>query len=387
MRLPKVECRATSWKPRFAGRQIGTAEWRRRASRGGWAGSYHQPAPFPSAHDIHVLPLHLIQSSLREAGSSFTADEVTAGAIRLSTGLVVALVVSHLVRRVPWPRPFRGRFLAFHLAAAPLAATAWLLLASAGETLIMGTPFVERLTSIPRVAGPGSELLFIGIFFYAVVAGVSHAVEGSARAARAEATSARMQLAALRAQLQPHFLFNALHTVVQLIPSEPQRAADAAELVAELLRTTLEEQRDEVTLRDEWSFVARYLAIERIRFGDRLAVRSELPDGLLNERVPAFALQTLVENAVHHGAAPRVAATEIVVSAAGSVSELTLSVRNTGDGVPVRGAVAGAGTGLARLRERLAVLYGSAARLACGPAADGGFEAVLVVPRRRGSGS
>jgi len=182
--------------------------------------------------------------------------------------------------------------------------------------------------------------------------------------------------------VQPHFLFNALHTVVPLIPVEPQRAAEAAELVGDLLRATLEEQRDEVTLGDEWRFVSRYLTVERIRFGDRLVVRAELPNELLDACVPAFALQTLVENAVHHGAAPRVAATEIVVTAAGGASELTLSVRNSGDGGTARPARAGAGTGLARLRERLTVLYGSAARLAYGPAGDGGYEAVLVVPRR-----
>jgi LytS/YehU family sensor histidine kinase len=122
--------------------------------------------------------------------------------------------------------------------------------------------------------------------------------------------------------------------------------------------------------------------VVRIRFGDRLILRADMPTGLLEERVPAFALQTLVEN-VRHGAAPRVAATEIAVKAAGSARELTLSMRNTGNGAPAGLTVADAGTGLTRLRERLAVLYGSAARLSSGPAADGEFEAVLVVPPRR----
>jgi LytS/YehU family sensor histidine kinase len=227
-------------------------------------------------------------------------------------------------------------------------------------------------------------MIFLGVVFYGIVAGAAHAAEASARAARAEAAAARTQLAALRSQLHPHFLFNALHTVVQLIPVEPQRAAEAAVLVADLLRATLEEQRDEVTLGDEWRFVSRYLAVERIRFGERLAVHADLAGELLDERVPAFALQTLVENAVQHGAGPRVGATEIVVAAAGGASELTLSVRNTGDGASARAVKVGPGTGLARLRERLTVLYGSAARLTCGPTADGGFEAVLVVPRHRG---
>lgn len=314
--------------------------------------------------------------SLLAGVSAFSKAEVVAAAVRISTGATIAFFVYRLVRRVPWPRPVRLRFVAAHLLGAPLAAAAWYASSTAIETLVPG--WLSDMTPGERAF----EFLFIGVIFYTIVAGISYANDATARAARAEALAARTQLAALRAQLQPHFLFNALHTVVQLIPIEPQRAAEAAELVADLLRATLEEQRDEVTLADEWRFVSRYLTIERIRFGDRLIVRSELGDSLLDECVPAFALQTLVENAVHHGAAPRVASTEVVVTATGSASELTLSVRNTGDAQP-NAARMSAGTGLARLRERLTVLYGSAAKLACGAAEGGGFEAVLVVPRHR----
>jgi len=309
---------------------------------------------------------------------AFQPGELAAAVLRVGAGLAIAFLVYRLARRTPWPRPFRLRFAALHLVGAPVAAAAWFALSNALEALVPGWESDVGFT------GRLFESLFLGIIFYAIVVGVAHAVEGSARAARAEATAARTQLAALRAQLQPHFLFNALHTVVQLIAIDPERAAEAAELVADLLRVTMDDPRDEVTLGDEWSFVSRYLAIERIRFGDRLVVREEIAAGLLGECVPAFALQTLVENAVQHGAAPRVAPTEIVVAAAGSASELTLSVRNTGDGAAVPTTGNGAGTGLARLRERLAVLYGSAARLACRPAEGGGYEAVLVVPRHRG---
>ncbi len=329
--------------------------------------------------------LPLILALVQDPASVWSRDEVVSAVTGVTAGLATAFLVYRLVRRVPWPRPFRLRFAALHLAGAPVAAGVWCATATALQTLILGGSFVDR------VVDQAPEFLFIGAFFYAVVAGVAHAVEGAARAARAEAAAARTQLAALRAQLHPHFLFNALHTVVQLIPVEPARAADAAEMVAELLRATLEEQRDEVTLGEEWRFVSRYLAVERIRFGERLAVHADVAAHLLDARVPAFALQTLVENAVQHGAAPRVAPTEVVVTAAGSASELTLSVRNTGDdaagGAPARPATSGPGTGLARLRERLAVLYGGAARLACGPAAGGGFEAVLVVPRHRAATS
>jgi LytS/YehU family sensor histidine kinase len=292
-------------------------------------------------------------------------------------GIVIAILAYRLVRFVPWPRPFRLPFAALHLVAAPLAAFLWFAVTEALLKLVPGW------TSDIPANGRLFESMFIGVVLYAIVVGISYASDGAARAARAEAAAASTQLAALRAQLHPHFLFNALHTVVQLIPVQPQRAAEAAEMLADLLRATLEAQHDEVTLGDEWHFVSRYLAIERICFGDRLAVRADMDIGLLDERVPAFALQTLVENAVHHGAAPRIAPTEIVIAAAGSASELTLSVRNTSDGAAVRTADAGVGTGLARLRERLAVLHGSAARLACHPVGDGGYEAVLVVPRHR----
>jgi LytS/YehU family sensor histidine kinase len=325
-----------------------------------------------------VVPPHLIVAALVQGRAPvWSREEVVTAVVVMTTGLATAVLVHVVVRRIPWPRPFRLRFAATQLAAAAAVVMAWLAMSSALLALFVGRPF---LAHVNQNAG---MFLFFGTIVYAVVAGITYAVEATARAARAEAVAARTQLAALRAQVHPHFLFNALHTVVQLIPVEPQRAADAAELVAGLLRTTLEEQRDEVTLEEEWRFVSRYLAVERIRFGDRLAVRAELAEGLLDARVPAFALQTLVENAVQHGAAPRVAATEIVVTAAGSASELTLSVRNTGDGAPVGATRPGSGTGLGRLRERLAVLYGNDARLACRPDADGGYEAVLVVPRRR----
>ena len=187
----------------------------------------------------------------------------------------------------------------------------------------------------------------------------------------------------LCAQLHPHFLFNALHTVVQLIPVDPDRAAEAAELVASLLRRTLEDDRDEVSLDDEWTFVSRYLEVEHIRFGDRLRVRADIEPRLLDERVPSFALQTLVENAVRHGAANRRAPTDIVVTAALVDSKLRLSVGNTGDLLPSRQEENGVGTGLSRLRRRLEFMYGDAAQLECEAREDGGFDAVLVVPRRK----
>jgi Histidine kinase len=300
--------------------------------------------------------------------------EIQSAFSAVSAGAVVAFLVYRFVRRVPWPRRLRLSFVLINVAAAIATSLLWIGLSIAIESLFTGSLLNTRTgTMFWR------ERLSMGLYLYAVIAAITYPVHAAARAARAESLAARTQLAALRAQIQPHFLFNALHTVVQLIPLDPSRAVEAAELIADLLRATVDESRDEVTLDEEWRFVSRYLALERIRFGDRLVIRSDFAEGVLDDRVPAFALQTLVENAVRHGAARRVAATEIAVIASASASELTLSVRNTDDGA--RATAATAGTGLARLRERLDVLYGGAARLECGPTDDGAYEALLIVPQ------
>jgi len=296
--------------------------------------------------------------------------------VHMVVGCAVAVAVFRLVPRVPWPRPIGWRFVAFHIAAAPAAAAVWILASALFEPLVGGRSEVGFARRFP-------EMMVIGCFFYVLIAGLSYSAHGARRAAQAEAMAARTQLATLRSQLQPHFLFNALHTIVQLIHIEPRRATEAAELVADLLRRTLEEQRDEVPLGDEWRFVSRYLAVEQMRFGERLVVTTDLPPGLESERVPSFALQTLVENAVQHGAAPRVAPTEIAITGTRSNSELVISVRNSSDGEAPRTNGNGTGTGLARLRERLSVLYGDAATLVSHPTASGGYEAVLTIPQNR----
>ena len=317
-------------------------------------------------------------------GHGFSWEEVLAGGLRGAVAIAMACAIWWVVRRVPWPRPFRLSFVLTHVAA-------WFTLAFTWGVATNAVFAVAGTLSSGSLLHQVDEHLMLGAFIYMFVAGSTYAAGASARAAQAEASVARAQavatgtqLAALRAQLHPHFLFNALHTVVQLIPVDPAKAAEAAEMVAGLLRTSIGEQRDEVLLDDEWRFVSRYLAVEQIRFGDRLQIRSEIPPDLLDERVPSFALQTLVENAVQHGATPRVAQTEIVISATTGLNELTLGVRNTGDANPSTNGTGG-GTGLARLRERLAVLYGCAATLTTRPLVEGGYEAVLVLPLSRGS--
>jgi len=285
---------------------------------------------------------------------------------------LLGLAVHRFTRRHAWPQPFRLSFLAWHLGAAALYSGTWFALSSAAEMALHGSAAIAS----HQILVP---FLVLGLWLYVMVAGVSYAAQATDRAVVAEAAAARAQLATLRAQLHPHFLFNALHTIVQLIPREPRRAAEAAELVAGLLRTTLEEDRDLVALAEEVALVRRYLEIERMRFGDRLVLEFEVSDEAGRAMVPSFSLQTLVENAVRHGAAPRVDPTAVRIDGKLVGGRLCLSVRDDGAGA-TRSALSDArGTGLNRLRERLTALYGVRARFHYGNGEHGGFAATIEI--------
>ena len=278
-------------------------------------------------------------------------------ALRMSlSGAVLGLLVYRLVRRFPWPRSFELRFVALHTVAAAVFTLSFFVLNSLIESVARGQFVIVIGVSL------GSYLVF-GVWLYIMIAGVVYANDATARAAQLEAIAARSQLAVLRAQVNPHFLFNALHSVVHLIPRDPARAARAAEQVASLLRSALEEKRDLVPLDEELGFVRRYLDLERLRFGDRLTVTEHVDDRALDFLVPVFSVQTLVENAVRHGAAPRVGPTTIDLSAQANNGTLAVRVRDDGEGVDREAVDASIGTGLRRLRERLAVLYDRGARL------------------------
>ncbi len=290
---------------------------------------------------------------------------------------VLGLVVQRLTERFPWPRQVRVRFVALNALAAAAYAIAWLLLNSVIESVVRGSLVIVVGYSL-------ASFVMLGVWLYVMVAGVSYTMQATERAGRAEANAARAHLATLRSQLNPHFLFNALHTVVQLIPREPQRASQAAEQLAGLLRTTLEEDRDLVSVAEELAFVDRYLDVERIRFGDRLQVRMTVSARAREALIPSFSVQTLVENAVRHGATPRVEPTEVSVRGDWVNGTLTVTVADSGSGATAEQIRSSAGTGIKRLRERLSALYAGAARLDVGPGATGGVTATLVVPQDAG---
>jgi two-component system LytT family sensor kinase len=201
-----------------------------------------------------------------------------------------------------------------------------------------------------------------------------------ARAAEAEARLSQAQVQLLRSQLQPHFLFNALNAVSELVHEDPEKADRMIGLLSDLLRATLEAgDRPEVPLDEELELVDRYLAIQRIRFGDRLRVETSAGPECAALLVPHLCLQPLVENAIRHGLSSRARGGTITIGAAVDDRALVLTVADDGVGL---GPPLVDGIGLANTRARLVSLYGPEGRLAVEPRPEGGTVATIRLPRR-----
>jgi hypothetical protein len=178
----------------------------------------------------------------------------------------------------------------------------------------------------------------------------------------------RSELKALRAQVNPHFLFNALNTIASLIPREPDRAERTIEQLAELFRYTLRRSdREWVTLDEELEVVCAYLDVEQARFGDHLATRIRASEEARQMRIPAMIVQTLVENAVKHGVGRIRTQGVVEIEAAVTASGLRIAVGDNGPGFPAGATQAfppgNGGYGLRNIRERLQGHFGEAASL------------------------
>jgi two-component system LytT family sensor kinase len=201
-------------------------------------------------------------------------------------------------------------------------------------------------------------------------------------AARLEAELAAARLQALRGHLQPHFLFNSLHSIAALA-----RAGDTTGVVrliaalSDLLRHVLDAGDRHASLREELEIVERYLEIQRARFADRLEVTVDLAPDVADARVPLLIIQPLVENAVRHGLAPRVREGSLVVRAVRDNGRTRIDVEDTGVGLPPGWRLHDTtGTGLRNLASRLAAEFGDAAALDVGPREGGGVRATVTLP-------
>lgn len=235
----------------------------------------------------------------------------------------------------------------------------------------------------PRFArfGPLNQLLIYGAVLAAGLAR-EYFLREQRRAREAvhlEALLAHARLNALRMQLNPHFLFNTLNAVSALVERDPSGVRKMIARLSELLRHTLDTKSpDEVALRDELSFLQRYLDIMAVRFQGKLRVSMSVDDAALNARVPVFILQPLVENALEHGVSRASGDAEVDVHARREGDALIVSVRDRGPGLDAQPE----GVGLSNTRARLAALYDDAASVTLTSLPDGGAAAELRLPWR-----
>ncbi|MGD1147122.1 MAG: histidine kinase [Thermoanaerobaculaceae bacterium] len=282
--------------------------------------------------------------------------------------------------------PLRGASFAkvavTQLAAAGLSAMLWLFLA---DTWLV---FLEQF---PAFAGAGERfprlvavLLAVGVVLYVLAAALHYLLIGFGEARQAEKSALELEvlareaeLRALRAQVDPHFLFNSLNAISSLIGTDPVAARTMCLELGEFLRESLRlGGAVTIPVAEELRLAERYLAIERVRFGQRLTVEREVDEGAGPCGVPALVLQPLVENAVRHGIAHLVDGGVVRIAARCSGGRLRLTVENPICAGPT---TRGAGIGLDNVRKRLAALYGSDASLDA-RVAGGAFRVELTVP-------
>jgi signal transduction histidine kinase len=191
-----------------------------------------------------------------------------------------------------------------------------------------------------------------------------------------ELSESRLRM--LRAQIEPHFLFNTLGAVQQLAENGAPRAAELTANLIAFLRASLSEMRtDRVNLRSDFELIRAYLDVMKTRLGDRLAYRIELPEALAGVGVPSMLLLTLVENAIKHGIEPAFRGGTIVVSAVQEGGQVRIRVQDDGVGMS---AIPGQGHGLENIRDRLKLIYGDTARLELADGEPQGLLADVILP-------
>lgn len=304
-------------------------------------------------------------------------------AISCSTGVVISLGILAIQHKL---RPCSLTTRSFAAVGLALGGTALL----AGLNFPIFLPFIpDEVESSSFWMGYLFDFLtrfWIFVSISGIILAFSYLADIRAREERISALQAlaqSAQLRALRNQLNPHFLFNSLNSIAGLISNDRGGKAEAmTENLADFLRLSLVlDPQQLITLREELRLQDLYLSIEQVRFPDRLKVSFDVPDELQGALVPSLIAQPLIENSVKHAVAHSTEAVELRIAARASGDRLELVIEDSGGNAPDSSAKGGH-LGLSNIRERLAVHYGSDARLETGPTPKGGFRNLISLPLR-----
>jgi len=293
-------------------------------------------------------------------------------------------IVFMLTTRFPLARPHLARALAVHCAAFLVLSATHCVVADA-----IGSPLAYRAPNYPGglLAMRLLEELYSDIWMYWPLVCIRALLDSHAQirqreteAARLEALLATSQLELLRAQIQPHFLFNTLHSISTLVRTDPRAAEDLIADLAQILRASfVDSSGQETTLRREIALVECYLRIQQRRFSDRLMLAYRIAPETLEAAVPPLVLQSLVENAVIHGISPSDRPGTVTIGACRNGDRLLLEVSDDGAGLPESFRP---GVGISNARSRMQRLYGSDQWLRIDRAAGCGTTVGVSIPFR-----
>jgi len=336
------------------------------------------------AYLLAWVPLAAVQAYLIALPGSLSWGEAAALAAPLSLVYAFLCLSSfYACRSAPLTRARTASVLGVHGVGAVIAAS---LLTLAGSTLASFIGSFPAFSSLPERFGKavlplfvlGVLLYLLAVTFHYILLSLESSQAAERRAMEARVLAREAELEALKAQLNPHFLFNALNSVSALTTSAPARAREMCVLLSDFLRRSLSSgERTLIPLREELALARQFLAVEQVRYGRRLEVEEEVDEEALGAVVPPLLLQPLVENAVRHGIGTLLDGGTVTLRVARTPDGVRVAVENPYD--PEAPAPSGSGLGLSIVRRRLAAAWGRAAELE-ERGADGRFAVVLVVP-------
>jgi signal transduction histidine kinase len=318
------------------------------------------------AHMLHFLkllpigiPISLVPFAVDAARPDFDGSRLVRLGVSLTYGVVVPLAVWCWYAAVFALRTRTKRWVATPMAIHVLCMMGGVL-SGIALTSLANEALYGVETRFPHFVASLVFGSFVTAFFTFYLA---HR-QAKEEALELRAVAAEASYLALEQQMRPHFLFNSLNSLAELIESGEERAATVAHTLSDLYRQILASSKTKTaTLGSELEIARRYLELEQVRFGPRLTYTIDVPECARALEVPSLVVQTLVENAVKHGVAPSLDGGRVEVAVAEEEGGYRLSIANTG--APYRGEASG-GSGLANTRKRLDLLYGDRHRFAIG---------------------